>query len=202
MRQVVPLILTFACVSASPAPASPLYSLTGTLAWVSATGADRLSANGLAFEMTFDVLGGTPVNRADPNGTQSQYGGSATLRIGEVPVGPMSAIASFFHSSGGMGDVANFVLVPLSGSPSFYYPAVQLPFGANATASVRPPVFPAGTGISAFLLIPGPDPGLPADNAVYQIQGFSFSSAAVPEPAPGLLALTLGLAAGVRRMFR
>jgi hypothetical protein len=190
-------------LAVTPASAAPIYELKGLLAWDATSGPDRLSLSGLALVTTFEITSSTPTNLSDPNGTQSQYVGVATLNLGGVPVGITSALASFFHASDPSTlDVANWVLTPSSSGPAFYYPAVNLPPGTNANAASRPPIYPTGVGTAAFFLVPGLDPTVPADNAVYRILDFSFpADGATPVPEPSALLLTgIGICLAMSRV--
>jgi hypothetical protein len=121
----------------------------------------------------------------DPNGTQFVYQATGTLMIGGSAIPISSASAYFFHSASGLGDVANFFLYPVSGAADLYYPAVNLPPDANASAGSGPPVYFPDIPQNANLLV--------QENGVdyaFQITSESFSSAPVPEP--GTLSLIAG----------
>ena len=179
-------LLAFA-IFMTPTLAGPLYELTGRLNWRPTTGDDRLNLDGKSFEMTFKIADPTPTNFPDPNGTQSQYLGLGTLIIGGAAIDISSSFVSFYSSSfPSHNDVANFILYPASGDPSYYYPAPQLTPGSNAEAAVQPPIYPDDIAISASLVIPQSP-----QNAVYTLSPFTFTS--VPEPS-ALLLVCLGLA--------
>ena len=167
--------------------AGPLYEPTGTLDWRTTTGDDRLNLDSKSFEMAFKITDPTPTSFRDPNGTQSQYLGLGTLIIGGAAIDVSSSFVSFYSSFfPSHNDVANFILYPASGDPSYYYPAPQLPPGSNAEAAVQPPIYPDDIAISASLVIPQSP-----QNAVYTLSPLTFTS--VPEPS-ALLLVCLGLA--------
>jgi hypothetical protein len=182
--------------------ASPVYTLSGTLSWSASSAPDRLNINGESFLMTYTVTNPIPTNYTDPNGTQSVYSGVGTLDIGGVSIPLSSSTVSFFHSAMGFGDVANFIFTPVASDPAFYYPAVNLLPGANALASVAPPLYPANVQFSSALLVPGVDPSDPSGNSLYALQNAAFSSnPAVPEPSSFMLvALGFGLVGRVARV--
>lgn len=158
------------------------YQLTGTLLGP----VDPMNLNGDSFGMTLiaqTFLGAFP----DPNGTQYGYQGTGTLMIGGTSIPISGTTAYFFHSGSGQDDVANFFLYPASGTPSFYYPAVNLPPDANASAGSAPPVYPSDIALAAYFLVPEN-----GQNYVFQVTSESFSSTPVPEP-PSVLLLVGGL---------
>lgn len=204
-------LLVFAVMAVTPAFASAIYELSGTLEWQTDSPADRLNLDGLALVMTFEITNPTPNNVPDPNGTQSVYAGLGTLRIGGVEIPIASGSVSFFHASSPMNDVANFSLQTVSGDPAFYYPAIQLLHGSNASAATQPPIYGAGNVLDGFLLVSGEDPEDPAGNSLYAIRSLSFSSFntadppepnPVPEPGTCLMLGIGGAVMGARRLRR
>lgn len=197
MRTTSPAILVLyllsSCVTlCQPLSAAVIYDLSGLLQWNSSTAPDRLGLNGLAFSIRIEITDSTPDAVADPNGTQVRYDTSAVLTLGSTVVPGVGAPASFFISGNGNNDVANFYFNPSSGNPAFYYPAIQLQDGSNTAAVVRPPLYGPGAMLSVFLLVPGLNPGDPAENTLYQILSPSLTvtetTESIPEPSTLFLA--------------
>lgn len=183
-----------------PAFALPIYEWDATLEWDASSGADRLGIDGSTLAVSFAVTTATPTVTPDPNGTQSGYQGTGTISFGGVAVAIASSRVAFFNPSNPAENaVANFFLNPVSGDPAFFYPALILAPGANASSATAAPLYARSQIVDAFLLVPGEDALDASLNARYRMRIGNFASsdtaAAVPEPsglvAAGLAALGL-----------
>lgn len=200
-RGWMPLLCGLALLLAGvPAFALPIYEWEATLEWDASSGADRLGIDGSSLTVSFAVGTATPTVTPDPNGTQSGYQGTGTISLGGVAVAIASSRVAFFNPSNPAENaVANFFLNPVSGDPAFFYPALILAPGANASSSTAAPLYAGSQVVDAFLIVPGENSSDASLNARYRMRIGSFTSSdsasAVPEPSglvvAGLAALGL-----------
>jgi hypothetical protein len=184
-------------------PLRPCLSMSweATLEWDVTSGVDRFNLDGAALAVSFQVTSVSPTVTPDPNGTQAGYFGTGTISFDGVAVAIASSRVSFFNPTNPLdGAVANFFLDPVSGNPVFYYPALLLAPGANATSATAAPLYSSGQILDAFLLVAGVDANDSSLNARYRMQIISFASSdtasAIPEPSGLALAI-----AGALLMF-